>query len=279
MPAGTLYIVATPIGNLADFSPRGQQVLSEVSRIAAEDTRHSRHLLDHFGINTPMLALHEHNEQQAGAQVIRQLLQGGDVALISDAGTPLLSDPGQRLVQAAHAEKITVLAVPGPSALAAALSAAGFSADSFVFEGFLPPKQQARRKRLESLREETRTLVFYEAPHRIEACLKDLSEIFGEEREAALCKELSKLHERVERDTLAGLQTWLAANGQRSRGEFVLVCAGAAPRQTVCGGEALRILRILSKELPLKQAASLAAQISGEAKNQLYQAGLNDSAK
>jgi 16S rRNA (cytidine1402-2'-O)-methyltransferase len=270
-----LYVVATPIGNLRDLSARAQAVLAEVNLVAAEDTRHSRPLLDHFGIKTPLLSLHEHNEQQATGQVLARLRQGESVALISDAGTPLVSDPGMRLVQAAHREGFKVSPIAGPSALAAALSAGGLPADRFLFEGFLPSKTQARRHTLAALEEETRTLVFYEAPHRILDCLDDLCAVFGEERQAVLAKELSKLHETIYPATLAGIRAWLGAESARQKGEFVLLVAGAPPPDKQdCPPESLRVLTILRAELPLKQAAKLASAITGTPKNLLYQHAL-----
>jgi len=183
---GTLYVVATPIGNLQDFSPRAQSVLRQVNLIAAEDTRHSRHLLNHFSITTPLQSLHEHNERQIAHNLLQRLHNDDNIALISDAGTPLISDPGYYLIQTALAEQITVVPIPGPSALISALSVAGFPADRFVFEGFLPAKAAARRQRLEILVEESRTLVFYEAPHRLVDCVNDMAQIFGEARQAVL---------------------------------------------------------------------------------------------
>lgn len=276
MPTGTLYIVATPIGNLADFSPRAQATLRAVACIAAEDTRHSRPLLNHFGITTPLLALHEHNEREAAAGLLTRLHNGEDIALISDAGTPLVSDPGYRLVAEAHAAGVRVVPIPGPCAVSTALSAAGLPADRFVFEGFPPPKTQARRKHLQTLAAESRTLVFYEAPHRIAECVQDLAEVFGGAREAVLLKELTKFYETVRRGPLQDLLAWLQAAPEHSKGEFVLAVAGApkAEEGEPIDPEALRILRILHQDLPLKQAAKLAAEITGIPKNKLYRAGL-----
>lgn len=271
--SGTLFIVATPIGNLEDLSPRAQRVLGEVDRIAAEDTRHSRRLLDHFGIATPMLALHEHNEPVASAGLIARLLQGESIALISDAGTPLISDPGYVLVREARQAGIPVVPVPGPSALITALSACGLPTDRFVYEGFLPSKRAARRKQLEQLAAESRTLVFYEAPHRIEDTLADLRELFGDSREAVLARELTKRFETFLTGDLATLAGQLQADEDQRRGEFVIIVHGA-PEATVDRHETDRVLRILLEELPLKQAARLAAAIRGERKNELYQRAL-----
>jgi len=266
-----LYVVATPIGNLQDLSPRAQAVLAAVQQVAAEDTRHSRPLLQHFGINTPLLALHEHNERQATDQLLHRLQQGDNVALISDAGTPLVSDPGARLIQAAHQAGIKVVPIPGPSALITALSGAGFSADRFVFEGFLPPKSAARQRRLSALVQEERTLVFYEAPHRVLDSLADMALIFGATRPAVLAKELTKIYETLYAATLQDLQNWLNAKPERQKGEFVLVVAGCPPPVSdALDPAAARILRLLCRELPHKQAVKLAAEITGLPKNQLY---------
>ncbi len=269
----SLYIVATPIGNLQDFSPRAQTVLREVNLIAAEDTRHSHHLLKHFGITTPLQSLHEHNERQISHVLLQRLQKGESIALISDAGTPLISDPGRYLIQIALANQITVVPIPGPSALISALSVAGFPADRFIFEGFLPAKTVARRHRLENLLKETKTLVFYEAPHRILDCLNDMVQIFGEEREAVLVKELSKIYETIYRDTLAGILNWVTTPVERQKGEFVLVINGAPDDKTL-NPEAERIFQILRKELPNKKAAKLTSEITGVSKNTLYTLGL-----
>lgn len=269
----TLFIVATPIGNLRDFSPRAQEVLRAVAWIAAEDTRHSRRLLDPFTITTPLVALHEHNEREAGEKLLARLLAGESGALISDAGTPAVSDPGSRLVAEAHRHRIPVIAIPGPSAVAAALSVAGFRADRFVFEGFLPSKAQARRKVLESLREEPRTVVFYEAPHRIEDCLRDMLEGFGAEREAALVKEISKMHETTVRGPLPDLLDWLTARPEHAKGEFVVVVQGA-PEKGEEDEAVDRMLPHLLAALPLKGAVDLAVKLGGGKKNAVYQKAL-----
>jgi len=270
---GTLYVVATPIGNLSDMSPRAKEVLSGVDLIAAEDTRHSAPLLRHFGIPTACTALHEHNEREQSAQLVARLRAGEALALISDAGTPLLSDPGYHLVGAAAAAGIAVVAVPGPSALVAALSVAGLPTDRFVFEGFLPPKAGARRARLEALAGETRTLVLYEAPHRLADTLDCLREVFGPERPAALCRELTKRHETVLRAGLGTLCERVADDANQRRGEIVLVVAGAPAAETG-EGEIDALLRILLEELPVKQAAHLAARLSGAKRNAVYRRAL-----
>jgi 16S rRNA (cytidine1402-2'-O)-methyltransferase len=276
MNNGTLYIVATPIGNLQDFSPRAKSVLTEVDLVAAEDTRHSRQLLNHFGITTPLQSLHEHNEKQQAHVLLQRLLTGDNIALISDAGTPLISDPGQHLLQLVLAEWITVIPIPGASALICALSVAGLPADKFIFEGFLPAKASTRQQRLEELKIETRTLVFYEAPHRIIACVEDMLQIFSESREVVLVKELTKIFETVYRDNLIGVLTWLQARPKRVKGEFVLVVQGFLPpdNKTITP-EAERIFKLLRKELSLKQAAKLTSEITGVSKNSLYALGLS----
>jgi len=273
---GILYVVATPIGNLQDLSPRAQSILQKVTLIAAEDTRHSRHLLTHFNITTPLQSLHEHNERLQSRALLQRLHDGKSIALISDAGTPLISDPGRYLIQMAHAEQIIVMPIPGPSALITALSVAGFLADRFVFEGFLPAKTLARQQRLENLSSESRTLVFYEAPHRIIDCLNDMVQIFGEMREAALVKELTKVFETVYRDTLSHIFNQLTVQADRQKGEFVIVVQGAPePDSHALNPETERIFQILHNALPLKQAAKLTHEITGVSKNRLYALGLN----
>lgn len=274
--AGTLYVVATPIGNLEDISARALRVLREVALIAAEDTRHSSRLLAHFGIQTPLAACHEHNERDEGGRFLGRLLAGDDVALISDAGTPLISDPGYHLVRQARAAGIRVVPVPGACALIAALSAAGLPSDRFIFEGFLPAKAAGRRTRLEQLKDEPRTLIFYEAPHRILECLGDLQEVFGGERAAVLGRELTKTFETLQGMPLSELRAWVEADANQQRGECVLVVGGwqAPEGEDAVSAEALRVLDLLLAEMPLKRAAALAAEITGVRKNLLYQAAL-----
>jgi len=273
-----LYVVATPIGNLGDMSQRARDVLAGVDRVAAEDTRHSGRLLAHFGIATPLISLHEHNEARRTETLLARLEAGEAVALISDAGTPLISDPGFVLVRAARAAGYPVLAVPGPSALVAALSIAGLPTDRFAFEGFLPAKAAARAARLQALREEPRTLVFYESPRRVGATLAALAAAFGEAREMVLARELTKQHETVlDGDIRAVRAAWEADPGAQ-RGEVVLVVGGApAAAETELDAESRRVLDLLRGELPLKQAAALAARITGAKKNALYQYGLTAS--
>ncbi|MDZ4018308.1 MULTISPECIES: 16S rRNA (cytidine(1402)-2'-O)-methyltransferase [Pseudomonas] len=273
---GTLYVVATPIGNLDDMSARALKVLANVSLIAAEDTRHSVRLLQHFGIDTPLAACHEHNERDEGGRFITRLLAGDDVALVSDAGTPLISDPGYHLVRQARAAGVQVVPVPGACALIAALSAAGLPSDRFIFEGFLPAKTAGRRARLEQVREEPRTLIFYEAPHRILECLQDMEAVFGGERPALLAREITKTFETLKGLPLAELRAFVQGDSNQQRGECVVLVAGwVAPEdEQAISVEAQRVLDLLLAELPLKRAAALAAEITGVRKNLLYQLAL-----
>lgn len=270
---GALYVVATPLGNLGDITLRALEVLRGVDRIAAEDTRRTRVLLAHYGIRTPMLALHAHNEASRSAELVQALEAGGTLALVSDAGTPLLSDPGFPLVRAARAAGCPVLAVPGPCAAVAALSVAGLPVSRFAFEGFLPARPAARRAAIEVLAQEPRTLVFYESPHRVRALVADLTAAFGEEREAALAKELTKLHESVAGPTLGAIGTWLDADVQRVRGEFVLAVAGAPPR--AAHAEVLdALLDRLVPVLGVRAAADAAAVLAAVGRNAAYKRAL-----
>lgn len=270
--AGKLWVVATPIGNLDDLSPRAQAVLRAVDVIAAEDTRHSAALLKHFGIATRALALHEHNEREIADDLVQRMLDGVTIALISDAGTPLVSDPGFRLVRAARAAGIAVSPVPGACAAIAALSVAGLASDRFVFEGFLPAKSSARRARLESLSGESRTLIFYESSHRIVETLTDMAAVFGSERSAVLARELTKLFETVLDDTLAQLHTHVVADANQQRGEFVLLVAGASTDgDTAQLSAGRRVFEVLRRELPPSRAAKLAAEITGAPRKKLYE--------
>ncbi len=272
---GTLYVVATPIGNLDDLSPRACQILASVDRIAAEDTRHSRPLLNHFGIKKPMVSLHEHNEREQVDKLMQKLCDGESIALISDAGTPLISDPGFHLVGAAHHQGIPVVSVPGPSALIAALSVSGLPTDRFLFEGFLPSRSSQRKERLRQLVDETRTLVFYESCHRIVASTNDMSELFGEDREAVIVRELTKKFETVKAGSFQVLSTWLEEDKNQQKGEFVVLVHGALKQDSgQIGDEEKRVLQILLEELPVKQASSLASRITGVSKNLLYKQAL-----
>lgn len=272
--AATLSIVATPIGNLDDMSPRACEVLAAADVIAAEDTRHSRRLTSHLGINTPLMSLHEHNERARIEQILERLAAGERVALISDAGTPLISDPGYALVAATRAAGYAVVAVPGPCAAIAALSVAGLPTDRFVFEGFLPSKGSARRARLDALAEESRTLVCYESSHRIAATTADLAACFGERR-VVLARELTKLHEQSVSLAAAELPAWLAADDNRRRGEFVLVVAGAPVVEDK--PQEISLDALLAELVPLagtKKAAAIAARLTGTPRNAAYQRAL-----
>lgn len=271
---GTLYIVATPLGNLEDLSPRARRVLGEVSTIAAEDTRHSRGLLTRFGITTSLVSCHDHNERACVKKIVDSLLAGGDVALISDAGTPLISDPGYRLVRAAHDNGIRIVPIPGPSALICALSAAGLPTDRFVFEGYAPEKAQARRKFLKSLKTETRTLVLYEAPHRIMDLLEDAIQVFGPDRRATVARELTKKFETIKPGTLGEIREWMTGDPDQRKGEFVVLFEGAPAVEKLTPLDIDTLLETLLEELPLKKAAAVAAKLTGLGKNALYEQGL-----
>ncbi|MGD9889621.1 MAG: 16S rRNA (cytidine(1402)-2'-O)-methyltransferase, partial [Halothiobacillaceae bacterium] len=272
--AGVLYVVATPIGNLGDWSVRAQEVLAAVDVIAAEDTRHSRPLLQHFGINTPLVALHAHNENERVDELIQRLLGGQTLALISDAGTPLVSDPGFPLVRAALQAGVRVSPIPGASAVMAALSACGLPSDRFVFEGFLPARASARRARLEALKSETRTLIFFEAPHRLLESLQDMAQVMGVAREAALARELTKTFETIRMAALGELVTWVEADKDQQRGESVVLLRGHeledAPEQT--GVSAAVLLDSLLKHgVSVKTAATIAEEVLGGRKKAHYQ--------
>jgi len=272
---GILYVVATPIGNLDDISARAIHVLGHVARIAAEDTRHSARLLQHLGINTPLVAVHDHNEAGRVQSLINQLLAGDDIALISDAGTPLISDPGYRLVAAAHEASVRVVPIVGACAAIAALSAAGLPSDRFSFEGFLSAKTTARQVQLQALVNETRTLIFYEAPHRILECVQDMRAIFGEQRRVVLARELTKTFETIKQMTLAELCVFVESDTNQQRGEIVLVVEGAAVDSGLAAQQEVDALLLkLLKYLPVKASAQLAAELTGHKKNALYDRAL-----
>jgi len=271
---GALYIVATPIGNLEDLSPRAKMVLEKVDLIVAEDTRHSKPMLNQFGIETKIRAYHDHNERSQTPVLIEQLQAGMSIALISDAGTPLICDPGYHLLLAAHAEKIQVIPVPGPSALISALSVAGFSSEKFVFEGYLPARKTARQQRLQQLKDETRTLVFYEAPHRILASIEDAIICYGDERQAVIAKEITKRHENIQRGTLPKILDWLHSDKDLSKGEFVVVIQGDKTSQFDTQ-EASRILKILLADHSVKQAARLTSEIMQGNRNDIYKLAMD----
>ncbi len=274
---GVLHVVATPIGNLGDLSPRALEVLRSVAAVCAEDTRHTRQLLAHFGVERPLLALHQHNEDAAVAPLVARLLAGEDLALVSDAGTPLVSDPGFRLVRAARAAGVKVSPVPGACAFVAALSVAGLPSDRFVFEGFLPAKAAARRERLAALAGEARTLAFYESSHRILETLEDMRAAFGAERPAVLARELTKLFETVLDGDLATLCARVAADPDQRRGEFVVLVQGAGDDADARVAEGRRIYAKLSAHLPPSTAARVAAELSGAPRKSLYGSGAGDA--
>jgi len=266
---GTLYIVATPIGNLEDLSPRAQRILSAVDLILAEDTRHSARLLRTFDIRTRTLAFHENNEERTTGRIISRLAAGSSVALIADAGTPLISDPGFKLVRQAHAQNIPVSPVPGPAALIAALSAAGVAPGKFLFEGFAPARAEARRKRMSALAGAAHTLVFYETPHRIKAFLADAATIFGAGREACIARELTKKFETIRHGTLGGLIDWMESDPDQGKGEFVVVIAGAG-EEPADSAELTALLKVLLKSVSLKQTVQIATELTGAPRNQIY---------
>jgi 16S rRNA (cytidine1402-2'-O)-methyltransferase len=272
---GTLYVVATPIGNMKDMTLRGVEILKQVDRIAAEDTRHAGPLLKHYSIEKPMLSLHEFNERERMSIVMDYLHEGESIALISDAGTPLINDPGFHLVRFAQQQGIPVVPVPGACAAIAALSVAGLPTDRFTFEGFLPAKSEARKHKLQSLLHESRTMIFYEAPHRLLNTLEDMAEIFGGDRIAVVARELTKIHESILQTDLTSLIAYYTKHDTKQRGEIVLLVKGMeeeaqATREVVPE----MVLDVLLAELPLKQAASLASKITGERKNVLYELAL-----
>lgn len=277
MPEGILYCVATPIGNLEDITARALRILSEVDKVYAEDTRVTRRLFAHFGIQNQLESLHDHNEASRVENIRQELEQGMRVALVSDAGTPLISDPGYKLVHALGNAGCKVVPIPGASALVAALSAAGLPTDRFAFEGFLPAKPASRRKVLEGLEKEARTLVFYESSHRVADFLLDLSAVFGNSRQVVVLRELTKLYESIYRGTADSILQFMRADSDRSRGEFVVVVEGKPVSFDVGGQEALaadKVLDILLEDLPVKQAAAIAARLTGLPKNQLYRQAL-----
>ncbi len=274
--AATLYVVATPIGNLADLSPRAQEVLRSVAAICAEDTRHTGQLLSHFGISKPLVALHDHNEEAMADRVVSRLLGGESLAVVSDAGTPLVSDPGFRLVRAARAAGVKVSPIPGACAAIAALSVAGLPSDRFVFEGFLPAKAAARRERLHKLAAETGTLVFYESSHRIAESLTDMALAFGAERPAVVARELTKLFETVLDGSLSQLLAKVQADDNQRKGEFVVMVQGAGDDEEARIAEGRRLYAKLNEHLPPSTAAKLAAELSGAPRKALYGQGSSD---
>lgn len=268
---GTLYVVATPIGNLEDISDRARHILGKVSRIAAEDTRRTKQLLSHIGVNTPCFSLHEHNERQKVEQIVQSLENGDSLALVSDAGTPLISDPGYPLVNALREKGMDVVAIPGPCAFVAALSIAGLPSDRFIFEGFLPSKSGARLTYLNNLSKETATLIFYESSHRIKASIDDMGKAFGENRSIVIARELTKTFETVLTGTLKEIAGILEEDPNQSKGEFVVLVKGAEKRTDELSEEVKLLALKLSEELPGKKAAKIVSEIHGVKKNQVYQ--------
>lgn len=268
---GVLYIVATPIGHLDDISARARQVLASVDLILAEDTRHSKKLLQALAVSTPMRAYHDFNEREAASAIVESLLAGQQIAVISDAGTPLISDPGYHLVSLCHQSGVQVVPIPGPSALICALSAAGLPTTRFIFEGFVPERRSARQTCFAALKSEARTLVFYEAPHRIMDFLVDAGTVFGGQRRMTIARELTKKFETIVTGTIAELSAILQQDEQQRRGEFVVLIEGEHSAANADDNEAKRVLAILLASVGVKQAAVMAAEITGRRKNELYQ--------
>lgn len=272
--ASTLYIVPTPIGNLGDMTQRALAVLQSVDLIAAEDTRHTGLLLQHFAINARLFALHDHNEQQKADSVLAKLQEGQSIALVSDAGTPLINDPGYHLVRRCREAGIRVVPLPGACAAIAALSAAGLPSDRFCYEGFLPAKTKARKDTLRELQEEARTLIFYESTHRLLDSLQDMADVLGPQRYVVLAREITKTWESIYGAPVGELLAWVREDENRRKGEMVLIVEGHKADAEALPAEALRTMSLLQKELPLKKAAALAAEIHGVKKNALYKYAL-----
>lgn len=271
-----LYIVATPIGNISDITYRAVDILKGVDLIAAEDTRHSGKLLSYYQINTPMMAVHDHNERQRGALLIDKIKAGQSVALISDAGTPLISDPGYHLVNDCREAGVDVVPIPGACAAVSALSAAGLPSDRFSFEGFLPVKEKAKREKLAALSEETQTMIFYEAPRRIQDSVKHIIDILGAERKLVIARELTKMFESFYVLPAGEMLQWLESDENHCRGEFVLMVAGNESDSSELSADAIKLLTLLKNELPLKKAAAITAEMHGLKKNELYKWGLEN---
>ena len=273
---GILYIVATPIGNLQDITQRALDTFTQVDLIAAEDTRHSGLLLSHYGIKKPFFALHDHNEQEKAHILVEKLKQGSHIALISDAGTPLISDPGFHLVRQCREAGIRVVPLPGACAAITALCASGIASDRFCFEGFLPAKSKARKDKLENIAEEDRTLIFYESTHRILDTLEDMQSVLGEERYIVLAREITKTWETITGNTIKNLREWLLEDPNRIKGEMVLIVEGKpkSDNNDEISPQAVKALELIAEELPLKKAAAIVAELYGYKKNALYQFGL-----
>lgn len=273
---GILYIVATPIGNLQDITQRALETFAQVDLIAAEDTRHSGLLLIHYGIKKPFFALHDHNEQEKAHILVEKLKQGSNIALISDAGTPLISDPGFHLVRQCREAGIRVVPLPGACAAITALCASGIASDRFCFEGFLPVKSKARKDKLENIAEEDRTLIFYESTHRILDTLEDMQAVLGEGRYIVLAREMTKTWETITGNTIKNLREWLLEDPNRTKGEMVLIVEGKpkSDNNDEISPQAVKALELIAEELPLKKAAAIVAELYGYKKNALYQFGL-----
>ncbi|HHF6438123.1 TPA: 16S rRNA (cytidine(1402)-2'-O)-methyltransferase [Haemophilus influenzae] len=273
---GILYIVATPIGNLQDITQRALETFAQVDLIVAEDTRHSGLLLSHYGIKKPFFALHDHNEQEKAHILVEKLKQGSNIALISDAGTPLISDPGFHLVRQCREAGIRVVPLPGACAAITALCASGIASDRFCFEGFLPAKSKARKDKLENIAEEDRTLIFYESTHRILDTLEDMQAVLGEERYIVLAREMTKTWETITGNTIKNLREWLLEDPNRTKGEMVLIVEGKpkSDNNDKISSQAVKALELIAEELPLKKAAAIVAELYGYKKNALYQFGL-----
>ena len=273
---GILYIVATPIGNLQDITQRALDTFTQVDLIAAEDTRHSGLLLSHYGIKKPFFALHDHNEQEKAHILVEKLKQGSHIALISDAGTPLISDPGFHLVRQCREAGIRIVPLPGACAAITALCASGIASDRFCFEGFLPAKSKARKDKLENIAEEDRTLIFYESTHRILDTLEDMQSVLGEERYIVLAREITKTWETITGNTIKNLREWLLEDPNRTKGEMVLIVEGKpkSDNNDEISSQAVKALELIAEELPLKKAAAIVAELYGYKKNALYQFGL-----
>ncbi|QUM79046.1 16S rRNA (cytidine(1402)-2'-O)-methyltransferase [Moritella sp. 5] len=272
----TLFIVPTPIGNLSDITERGLEILRSVDLIAAEDTRHTGKLLSHYQIKTKTFALHDHNEQQKAEYLVSKLQSGISIALVSDAGTPLISDPGYHLVNTCRAHGVKVVPLPGPCAAVTAMSGSGLPSDRFSFEGFLPSKEKARNDKITELKEETRTMIFYESPRRLQYTLDALTAIMGPEREVCVAREITKAFESITTMPVGELAAWVEEDSNRSRGEIVLLVAGYKPTGLEIPAKVLNTLKLLNEELPLKKAAALTAEIHGCKKNALYKWGLEN---
>lgn len=280
MSAGVLYIVPTPIGNLGDMVPRALEVLQTVSIIFAEDTRHSKKLLNHFAISTPLKSFHEHSNSDEAVSIIQRVQTGKSVAIISDAGTPLISDPGYQLVKLAHEQQVQVVPIPGACAAIAALSASGLPSDRFYFEGFLPAKSQARQQRLQHLKDLAHTVIIYESPHRILSCIEDCYAVLGGERSCTVAREISKHFETIRTGSLAEIKVFVESDANQQRGEFVLLLAAEkADNTSSLDAESEKVLDVLLTELSIKQASALAAKISGKPKRALYDLALTKAGK